>query len=365
MKRVLFIGITEYDLENSNSHLQKKFEGLSTGMNVFVIARSKNGLIHRKTIWNSEFYLIGNRLIFLPLAFFAGIYICFFKKIDTIVCQGPLTEGFIGTILKVLWRKELIVEIHGDWREGPFINKQRLFAPLLRRVTPYIASISFRSADKIRSVAEYFLSELRSKYPNKKYFVFPTYSDLNIFLNEKNIEFKKYILTVAVLSPIKNIEILIEAFVQIHIKFPEFRLMIVGSGPSLESLKHKAKSAKLDRSVIFAGKMSQQEVKDVMKDCYVFVLPSLSEGLPRVLLEAMALSKPVIASRVGGIPEIVKDGVNGFLIEPKDEMVLIDRLVMLLENESLARKLGKEGRKFVESNFSNKKYVQNYIDMVN
>ena len=362
MKRVLFIGITEYDLSKENLHLGKKFEGLSEEFNVFVIAR---GRPFYKKIWGSSFYLIANRAVFPPAALLIGCYLCFRKKIDTIICQGPLTEGFIGTILKVLWRKELIVEIHGDWREGPFINKRRLFAPLLRRVTPYIASVSFRCADKIRSVAEYLLSELRSKYPNTKYFIFPTYSDLNIFLNEKNIEFKKYILTVAVLSPIKNIEILIEAFVQIHIKFPEFRLMIVGSGPSLESLKRKAKSAKLDRSVIFTGKMSQQEVKDVMKDCYVFVLPSLSEGLPRVLLEAMALSKPVVASRVGGIPEIVKDGENGFLIEPKDVEGFSKKIKELIQFPEAARKMGESGQNFVRSNFSNEKYIKNYTDLIN
>jgi glycosyltransferase involved in cell wall biosynthesis len=91
-----------------------------------------------------------------------------------------------------------------------------------------------------------------------------------------------------------------------------------------------------------------------MKDCYVFALPSLSEGFGRVFIEAMALGKPVVATSVGGIPEIVHDGENGFLVEPGDIVALAGKLEILIKDEVLARKMGKEGKKFVQENFSNK-----------
>ena len=102
-----------------------------------------------------------------------------------------------------------------------------------------------------------------------------------------------------------------------------------------------------------------------MRDCYVFVLPSISEGLPRVILEAMALAKPAIASNVGGISEVVKDGVNGFLIEPKNISKLVEKIEHLIGFPDVAREMGGEGRKFVADNFSNEKYIANYIKMIN
>lgn len=370
-KNILFIGITNYDLRSESSHLAKKFEGLSNIFRVYSIARGKPLRVNK---WKSDFYLAPFRFIFPAFAFFVGCYLCATKKINAIVCQGPLAEGFIGALLKFAFRKELIIEIHGDWREGPFINKKRLFKPILRRLTPIFATWSFRSADKIRSVAEYYLRDLRKEYPNKKYFVFPTYSDLDIFLKENKTEFKQYICTAAVLSPIKNIETLIDAFVslreiprrekKIYTKLRAFKLVIVGDGPSLEGLKLKVKNKKFSDFIVFTGKLSQEEVKNIIKDCYVFVLPSLSEGLPRVLLEAMALSKPIIASNVGGVPEVVSDGISGFLFKPKDVQRLSNRLEYLIEEPELAKKMGEMGYSFVKAKFSNERYTQNFKLMI-
>jgi len=362
MRRVLFIGITEYDFANESPHLRKKFMGLSEGMKVFVVARGKP---FHKQIWGADFYLIPTRLFFLPLSFVFGGYLCVSRKIDVLVCQTPLTEGIVGVLLKFLLRKELIVEIHGDWLEGPFINKKRLFAPFLRSIVPHIGSWTIKNADKVRTLTRIAQEELRAKFPRKKYFSFPTFTDIDIFLEEKNTSFKKYICTVAVLSPIKDIETLIEAFGQIRKKFPEFKLVIAGEGPSMENLKSKTEKERLESAVIFTGRLSSNEVKEVVKDCYAFVLPSLSEGFGRVFIEAMALGKPVIATRVGGVPEIVKDGENGFLIEPKDVNTLVEKLRYLIENPSAATRMGEEGLKFVRRNFSNEKYIKNYIDMIN
>jgi len=372
MKSALFISITEYNLDNPDPHLEKKFTGIIRGFRVYTIAR---GRPFYKNIWNSDFYL-APRIIYLPFAFLMGIYLCAVKKIDTIVCQGPLTEGLIGVFLKFLFRKELIIEIHGDWSEGPFLNKKRVFTPLLKILVPKFGSMALRKADKIRTLTRIASNEMKARYPGKKYFVFPTFTDIDIFLDEKNTSFEKYILTVAVLSPIKDIETLIAAFEGVHEKFPEFKLMVVGDGPSLEDLRFKISSyargsgrtqydLRLENYIILKGKLSLDEVKEVMKNCYVFALPSLSEGFGRVFIEAMALGKPVIGTTVGGVPEIIHEGENGFLIEPKNSKVLSEKLEMLIRDEGLTKKMGEAGRKFVSENFSNQKYIKKYIDMIN
>ena len=113
------------------------------------------------------------------------------------------------------------------------------------------------------------------------------------------------------------------------------------------------------------GKLSLEEVKRRMKACYCLVVPSLSEGLPRVILEAQALAKPVIASKVGGIPELITDGRNGFLFKVGDSNELAEKLRTLLNNKELAIEMGRRGRDLVGENFSNEKYLENYIQMIN
>ena len=360
-KRVLFIGVSSYDLTKDDPHLEKKFEGLAKQFDVVSIARGRP--FHRRQ-WSSEFYLIKHRSIFLPLACILGCYLCFFRKIDVVVCQSPLTEGAIGVILKKIFRKELIVEVHGDWEETPFLNRRRVGSRLLKRIVPVTARMSFRNADKIRTLTNYFAERIKEVAPRKDYFIFPTFTDIDYFLEEKNTSFKKYILIVAVLSPVKNTETLIDAFSGVHKQFPDFKLVVAGEGPSAGDLVSRVKDLGLENSVVFTGKLSIQQVREAMKDCYVFVLPSLSEGFGRVLIEAMALGKPIIASRVGGIPEIVKDGENGFLVEPKDTELLAEKLSLLLRDETLAKNMGNRGYEFCKARFSNKKYVENFVDLI-
>lgn len=345
MKRVLFIGVTNYNLEKPQLqlYLKKKFEGLSERIEALVLAKGKP--LH-KEIWNTEFFLLPPGIFFWPLAFGLSVYLCLTKKIDTIISQSPLMEGLAGSISKKLLKRELIVEIHGDWVEGPFLSKKRKLEFIQRKFTPFLAKISFKAADKIRGVASNLIKEAKEIAPDKKYFIFPTFTDLDDFLNEKEIKFDNFILFVGSAQKVKGVEYLIEAFNKIKDEFPEFKLVLVGEG-------------------LPGGRLTLEETKNKMKNCYCLVLPSLSEGLPRVLMEAMALGKPVIGSKVGGIPELIKDGQNGFLFEVGNFKGLAGKLKILLSDKKLAMKLGERGREFIKDNFSNEKYIENYLKMIN
>ena len=130
-------------------------------------------------------------------------------------------------------------------------------------------------------MAEYFIKDLRNKYPNKKYFIFPTYSDLSIYLSEEKARFKRYICTVAVLSPIKNIETLIEALHKVRKRAPEFKLVIVGDGPSRGGLEQLVNKLSLLDSVIFTGKsLRSSDLSQSIKDrigIHVTTLQPLSD----------------------------------------------------------------------------------------
>lgn len=329
MKNVLFVGVTKYDLDK-DIHLKKKFEGLASGIKPYVLARGKMTL--GKKAFGAEFYLLPKTFFSWPMAFVLALWLCPIKKIDAIVAQGPLIEGLVGTILKKIFGAELIVELHGDWRVKKNLAK--------------IAGFSLKSADKIRAVAEYLMADAKKIALNKPFYIFPTFTDLDDFLRERSASLKNFILFVGRDNPVKGVKYLMEAFDKIKPEFPDFRLVLIGEG-------------------LPAGKLSLEEVRQKMKDCYCLAVPSLSEGLPRVILEAMALGKPVVASNVGGIPDVVKDGQNGFLCKAGDSQDLAEKLRVLLNDRNLAADMGRRGREFVQARFSNEKYIKNYLEMIN
>ena len=130
------------------------------------------------------------------------------------------------------------------------------------------------------------------------------------------------------------------------------RFLIVGEGPLEGSLKELAISLGLGEKVIFAGR--RNDVCDVIEAIDIFVLPSYHEGIPMVLLEAMALNRAVIASRVGGIPEVVDHQVNGLLVSAGKENELAEACRLLIHDKSLAARLGGAARLKVETCFSSK-----------
>jgi len=157
---------------------------------------------------------------------------------------------------------------------------------------------------------------------------------------------------VANLFPRKGYEYLLEALSDVRNIVPHVHCIIVGEGNEeyTEKLMNLVRAKDLKEFVTFAG--FQPNVSEYMADFDVVVLPSILEGFGLVLLEAMAMGKPVVASRVGGIPEVVEDGVTGILVSPAHSRKLAEALIILLENSTLRQSMGEAGRKRVETLFS-------------
>ena len=149
---------------------------------------------------------------------------------------------------------------------------------------------------------------------------------------------------------------LLRAFREVKREIGNARLVIVGEGYLLDSLREAVEGLGLADSVLFTG--FQMDVSEIIATFDVAVLPSFFEGMGRVLLEAMAMEKPVVASRVGGIPDLVEDGVNGRLIPPGRVPELAGALKEILQDRALARRMGKKGRKRVTGEFSAAGMVQ-------
>ena len=143
---------------------------------------------------------------------------------------------------------------------------------------------------------------------------------------------------------------LIHAFEGLKQEIPEAVLVIVGEGYLRDQLSDLVDRLGLKGSVLFTG--FQMDVRRIIATFDVAVLPSFFEGMGRVLLEAMAMGKPLVASSVGGIPDLVHHGKNGLLVTPGSVSELKSGLLTLIRNKALAKEMGKEGRKRISEEFS-------------
>jgi len=154
------------------------------------------------------------------------------------------------------------------------------------------------------------------------------------------------VLFVGLLVPIKGLEVLLEAVHQVD----DERLLciLVGDGTLRECLEKQANETGLEGQVLFAGSRSSQEIPVWMNAADLLVLPSFSEGRPNVVLEAQACGLPVLATRVGGTPELVTDGSDGLLVDSGDTRQLADGIITLMSDESYRRQLGRGGRESIQ-----------------
>jgi glycosyltransferase involved in cell wall biosynthesis len=162
--------------------------------------------------------------------------------------------------------------------------------------------------------------------------------------------------TVGRLSPEKGHCCLLEATRSILNEYPDARFMIVGDGPLRDQLEQQAKSLGINTAVILAG--YQPDVAGFLSASDLFVLPSLREGTPNALLEAMALAKPVVVSRVGGVPEIVQDGETGLLVPPQDSSSVAQAVLTLMHDPNRAAAMGQRARRVIEQNFNAQRLAQ-------
>jgi glycosyltransferase involved in cell wall biosynthesis len=163
---------------------------------------------------------------------------------------------------------------------------------------------------------------------------------------------------VARMDPVKGHAVLLKALPGLMAGSPRLKCLLVGDGPLRPDLEAGVRKEDLEKHVVFTG--FRRDVAEILACVDVLVLPSFSEGLPMILLEAMACRVPVIASDVGGVPEIITHGYNGLLVKPGEAGSLGEALLFMIRNREEARRMGEAGRSRVLGEFSLEKEAEAY-----
>lgn len=270
------------------------------------------------------------------------------RKIKIVHCNNIRSLFFIGLAAKIAGVR-LIWHIRQDnqypkrlGKIATFMsNKIVLISNELRKIFPQGGTIGKKVVTVYNGVSlEAFRPETNVHDVRGKYKI-----DANIPL----------IGMVSSLTPRKGHRYLIEAAHILSKTFENLKILIVGGGFQSEieyeqELIQLVSEYQLSENVIFTGWCDN--IPEILAALDILVLPSLSEGLPRIILEAMAMAKPVVATNIAGIPELVVDGKTGFLVPPQNAGALAEAIRTLISNKPLACKMGKAGRERVETYFS-------------
>jgi glycosyltransferase involved in cell wall biosynthesis len=160
---------------------------------------------------------------------------------------------------------------------------------------------------------------------------------------------------------LKGIEYLLCAVAALLSAFPSVRVEIAGSGPYREKLENAVAMAGLGQHVKFLGWID--ELSTILPRWDIFGMPSLEEGFPIAALDAMAAGLPIVATSVGGVPELIENGTTGWLVPPRDVESLASKLRLLIDDRELRLSMGAAGFRHVRDHFSNEQTVASFAQL--
>ena len=341
--RVLFVGRTRYSLPLP-AWLQRKWDALGDELDYRVLARAEGEAVR------DERFRLGRALrpraldglaSYLALPFRVRRQLLEFSP-DAVIAENPHVAAavLLGRALVRSRRPALILEVHGDWRTATRLYgspRRRLLSPL----GDAVARHAVRRADAVRALSPFtarLAEELRGVPVDA---AFPTFSDLGAFAARPREPLPAIptALFVGVLEPYKNVAGLAAAWRRVAAQVSEARLGVVGRG-SLDRLVDDLGSEFPGRVEHVRESLSPDSVAARMDASWALVLPSRYEGLGRVVIESFARGRGVVASGQGGILDLVRDGVEGLLVDPDEVESIATALARVLGERSLAERLG-------------------------
>ena len=361
MKNVLFIAPTTYQLPLTEN-LKKKFITLSEVCNVSVLAFANSKTFLNETYGN--FYLnkkIKNRLInyfrIIQISIFTTHKIIKKENIDIVCFQDPVSSFFSILFLKVRRAEvKIVVETHGDFIETLSLEKNLVLPMLYKKLFYIMAKYSIGKSNIIRAVSSSTEQQVLDIDSSKSVVRFPAWIDFKDFQNIKPKPLSKdkfNILFIGSVTDRKKPHMIIEAIQTINDK--SYHLSIVGPAPNekyFKELKDLIDKSDLQNQVSLIGPVDRESVKDYYSISNLMILPSISEGLARVIFESQVAMCPVLVTDAPGMSDIVIDGQTGYVFESNNLDSLSLKIEYIKNNYDEASLVAKNAKGFILSNYS-------------
>jgi glycosyltransferase involved in cell wall biosynthesis len=371
MPRLLFITTGIFFVPDS-APIRAKFLALGAAHTGDVLS-----VAHKRAFRRAEIGAFRVRSIYLPyrvresgvlrFACFASFVLCRTlweswarrRPYDAVVVSDPVKLGVVAWIAARLTGAKLIVDLVGNLSKSVRFGSERLSAAqrLRHRVNNRVAPFILRRADAVKLLYDGQVAQW--DLPADRLFRFHDFVPLGEFHAGDGDE--GYLLLVGYPWFLKGVDLLIQAFNRICEAFPKATLRIVGYCEDRAPFERLAAG---NPRIAFFKPVHYEAIPALMAGCTAFVLPSRTEAMGRVLLEAMASRKAIVASRVDGIPTYVHDGENGLLFEPESIDGLAEALRRILGDPALRERLAANGYREVHENLSEARYVEGVSRMV-
>lgn len=352
------------------------------GVDIFVIARRMKGMppavfdpdVHVCRAWSIKpfvhtFERITIRNILISLTFSMSCAMRLFlkrKDYDIVHFHGASLPLFINIFLLKMMGKKVIAKVaaagvgtEAGSLKGRYYFIDALIIRLLKKVDMFIATSS--------EIEEGLKNDGFSNIKRITNFIdidmfCPASPDKKLQLKESFGYSGKLLLTFSGrFIQRKGIDCLLRAWKEVADQVPEASLELLGDGPLLPEMKIMTQNLRVGNSVIFRGHVDK--ITQFLHMTDIFILPSLQEGMPNALLEAMACGLPSIASRIGGVVDVITDGKSGILFEPGDAAGLASAMLTLIKDAGLRQRLGEEARKNMVERFSIDSIAAEYIKL--
>jgi len=299
------------------------------------------------------------------------------RNCDVIYAQGPLGAGLPALAVSKILGKRFMIKIVGDyaWEQG--VNQfgvkdliedfqNRRYDRKTERIRK-IQKMVVKSADKVVVPSEFLKKIVKGWGVNEKRIIVihnagPESSFVEKISLKQGLE-GDILISSARLEPWKGMVALVEIMPELLKINPDFRLAIIGSGSEAENIKSTIKKLNLENSVGLIDKVPHEELLSYFKASSIFVLNTGYEGLPHIILEALACGLPVITTDVCGNPEVIKDGHNGFLIKYNDKEQLKSAILKLWQDKALREELIKNGKETLKE-FTREEMIKKTIKIL-
>ena len=298
---------------------------------------------------------IGLRQLLIPLLWHHMRF-----RFDVLHCHGVYPAGYVGASFQGITGTPFVITPHGgDVREddkGFIINKS--VTARIRRTLSSAGAVTAVSADMKSRVLSL------GARPDRVH-VIPNGVSINEFelcegRRRRAYDSQPYILYLGRLIKTKGVDVLIRAFAEICKDHPTLSLKIAGDGAEMEALKELARSLYMSEHINFLGTVRGESKVCLLSGALFLACPSREESFGIVNLEAMASGLPVVATKIGGILDVIQDGENGFLIEPDDAGQLTEKMRLLLESHELRQRMSLRALQSV-SRFDWSHIIQDYL----